>query len=56
MLDAAYRESDSDDAREEIEKFMTATKCPDCDGRRLKPEALAVTVADHSIDRSWRCS
>ena len=50
MLQRRYRESDSEDIREEIERFMTPTKCAECNGRRLKPEALAVTVADKPID------
>jgi excinuclease ABC subunit A len=36
--------------REEIERFMTPTKCPQCEGRRLKPESLSVTVAHLPID------
>jgi len=51
MLKRRYHESDSDDIREEIERFMTPTKCPECAGRRLKPEALSVTVAGKTIDR-----
>jgi excinuclease ABC subunit A len=51
MLKRRYMESDSDDMREEIERFMTPTTCPDCKGRRLKPEALAVTVAGRSVDQ-----
>ncbi len=51
MLQRRYHESDSDDMREEIERFMTPTKCPECGGRRLKPEALSVTVADRPIDK-----
>ncbi|HET7433316.1 MAG TPA: excinuclease ABC subunit UvrA [Thermoanaerobaculia bacterium] len=50
MLKRRYLESDSDDIREEIERFMTPTKCPECHGRRLKPEALSVTVAGEAID------
>ena len=50
MLQRRYHESDNDDIREEIERFMTPKKCPDCKGRRLKPEALAVTVANRPID------
>src|SRR5437773_1770059 len=50
MLKRRYHESDNDDIREEIERFMTPTKCPECKGRRLKPEALAVTVAGQPID------
>nr|MDP9361683.1 excinuclease ABC subunit UvrA [Acidobacteriota bacterium] len=51
MLTRRYKESDNDDIREEIERFMTPMNCPDCKGRRLKPEALAVTVAGRPIDR-----
>jgi len=50
MLKRRYHESDNDDIREEIERWMTPTKCPECKGRRLKPEALAVTVASQPID------
>ena len=50
MLKRRYLESDSDDIREEIERFMTPTKCPECNGRRLKPEALSVTVTGKPID------
>ncbi|HEX2836301.1 MAG TPA: excinuclease ABC subunit UvrA [Thermoanaerobaculia bacterium] len=51
MLQRRYKESDSDDIREEIERFMTPKKCPDCEGKRLKPEALSVTVANRFIDQ-----
>ncbi len=51
MLKRRYHESDSDEIREEIERFMTPKKCPDCGGRRLKPEALSVTVANRAIDK-----
>jgi excinuclease ABC subunit A len=50
MLKRRYHESDSDEIREEIERFMTPNNCPECGGRRLKPEALSVTVADQPID------
>jgi excinuclease ABC subunit A len=50
MLERRYKEADNDDVREEIQKFMTAQKCPECGGRRLKAEALSVTFAGHSID------
>ncbi len=50
MLTRRHKEA-SDDMREEIERFMTAQKCHACTGRRLRPEALAVTVADRSIDK-----
>jgi excinuclease ABC subunit A len=51
MLQRRYRESDNDDIREEIARFMTPKKCPECGGRRLKPEALSVTVAGRPIDK-----
>jgi excinuclease ABC subunit A len=51
MLHRRYHETDNEDIREEIERFMTPKDCPNCDGRRLKPEALAVTVADRPIDK-----
>jgi len=51
MLKRRYHESDSDDIREEIERWMTPKKCPDCGGRRLKPDALSVTVAGRPIDK-----
>ena len=48
-LERRYRETDSDYVRGEIERYMTASPCPDCQGARLKPEALAVTIADKNI-------
>jgi excinuclease ABC subunit A len=36
--------------RGEIEKYMSVHSCPDCKGRRLRPEALAVTMAGKAID------
>ncbi|MFH1207325.1 MAG: excinuclease ABC subunit UvrA [Patescibacteria group bacterium] len=44
-----YKETDSDYIRQEIEKYMRVLVCPTCKGKRLKPEALSVTVADRSI-------
>jgi excinuclease ABC subunit A len=46
-----HREASSDYAKQEIERYMAERPCPVCKGRRLKPEALAVTVADKSIDQ-----
>ncbi|MEK7158011.1 MAG: excinuclease ABC subunit UvrA, partial [Patescibacteria group bacterium] len=50
-LERRYRETESDYMRAEIERYMRVHLCPTCQGRRLKPEALAVTVADYSIDK-----
>ncbi|MDP3685535.1 MAG: excinuclease ABC subunit UvrA [bacterium] len=44
-----YKETDSDYARSEIERFMVAKPCPTCQGKRLKPEALAVRVAGRIV-------
>ena len=44
-LERRYRETDSNWAREEIEKFQSVTDCEVCGGHRLKPEALAVKIA-----------
>jgi len=45
-----YRESTSDMVRVEIEGYMSENPCPECRGKRLKPEALAVKVGGISID------
>jgi len=49
-LEKRYRETESARVRSEIEKYMSIHTCPRCEGRRLRPEALAVTVAGHAID------
>ncbi|MEW6436610.1 MAG: excinuclease ABC subunit UvrA [Pseudomonadota bacterium] len=43
-LDRRYHETESEWAREDIARFMTATPCKACKGYRLKPEALAVKI------------
>ena len=43
-LERRWRETDSAWAREEIERFQGITRCEDCGGYRLKPEALAVKI------------
>ncbi len=48
-LQRRYKETDSDYMRQEIERFMTVQPCPACQGARLKPESLAVTVRDRTI-------
>ena len=48
-LQRRHSETSSDYVKEEIEKYMEATTCQTCKGARLKPEALAVTVADTNI-------
>ncbi|PKM39397.1 MAG: excinuclease ABC subunit UvrA [Firmicutes bacterium HGW-Firmicutes-9] len=48
-MERRYRESTSDYSKQDIERFMTQTPCPDCKGKRLKRESLAVTVGDINI-------
>jgi len=50
-LERRYHETDSDWTRQEIEQYMVVKICPKCQGKRLKPEVLAVTVGDLSIDK-----
>ena len=44
-----YSESSSDSVRMELDQYMVPVTCPTCNGRRLKAESLAVTIADHNI-------
>ncbi len=55
-LQRRYRETSSDYVKEEIEKFMSASTCPVCNGARLKPEALAVTLGGRNVDDLTRMS
>ncbi|HEV8488451.1 MAG TPA: excinuclease ABC subunit UvrA [Candidatus Limnocylindrales bacterium] len=48
-LERRYRETDSEYIKTELEKFMVSRPCPTCQGRRLKPEILAVTVDGQNI-------
>jgi excinuclease ABC subunit A len=48
-LERQYRETTSDYIRADIEKYMSERPCPVCKGRRLKPEALAVTIGGRHI-------
>lgn len=48
-LKRRYRESQSQGIKDWLEKFMSQKPCEVCGGRRLKPEALAVTVGGRNI-------
>ncbi|UQZ88603.1 excinuclease ABC subunit UvrA [Deltaproteobacteria bacterium Smac51] len=48
-LERRHRETDSQGIREELEQYMSHRPCPACEGGRLRPEALAVEVAGHTI-------
>jgi len=44
-----HSETDSDYSRDKYEAYMRETPCPTCNGARLKPEVLAVTLGGKSI-------
>lgn len=48
-VERRYRETGSETVKAEYETFMNITPCSACGGQRLKPGALAVTVADKNI-------
>ncbi|MEK6919078.1 MAG: excinuclease ABC subunit UvrA [Nanoarchaeota archaeon] len=47
--DRLYKSTQSDWRRQEMEKFMSSSPCPECEGKRLKKKILSVTVAKKSI-------
>ncbi len=49
-LERRFRETSSQWIRDDIASHMSKELCPDCHGKRLKPEALAVTVGGKNID------
>src|SRR5216110_566650 len=49
LLERRYRETQSEDARREIETFMAERPCPVCKGSRLRPESLGLKIAGKSI-------
>ena len=55
-LERRYRETQSDAMRRDLEECMAERPCPDCGGKRLRKEALAVTVEGISIDAFCRKS
>ncbi len=48
-LERRYRETNSEYIRERITEFMSDKPCPTCKGKRLRPEAIAVTVSGANI-------
>ena len=48
-LERRYAESESDWVKEEIKKYMREKLCPECNGLRLKKEALSITIGGLSI-------
>ncbi|MFC7228979.1 excinuclease ABC subunit UvrA [Salinirubellus salinus] len=55
-LSRRYVETDSDRARNHIEKFMATTDCPACDGTRLKPASRSVLFQETPITEVSRLS
>ena len=52
-LERRYRETESEFIKSELERYMVGRPCPTCEGKRLKPEILAVTVDGRNI---WQAS
>ncbi len=48
-LERLFRETDNDWLKDDISQFMSVLPCPDCDGDRLKPESLAIKIAEKNI-------
>jgi len=48
-MERLYRDTESEHSRAEIERYMVSRPCPVCQGKRLKPESLAVTVGGKNI-------
>ena len=48
-MERLYHETQSEYSRQETERYMITKPCLECNGKRLKPEALAVTIGDKNI-------
>jgi excinuclease ABC subunit A len=48
-LERRYKETDSPSIRQEIERFMNTSTCPDCSGSRLRKESLFIKIGNQSI-------
>ena len=55
-LERRYKETQSDAMRRDLEDCMGERPCPECGGKRLRKEALAVTVGGLNIDAFCRKS
>jgi len=49
LLQKRYHESESEEMRAELARYMSSKPCPACGGRRLKEASLAVTVGEKNI-------
>jgi len=48
-MERLYRDTESEHSRADIERYLVSRPCPVCQGKRLKPESLAVTVGGKNI-------
>jgi len=48
-MERLYRDTESEHSRADIERYMVSRLCPVCEGKRLKPESLAVTIGGSNI-------
>ncbi len=48
-MERLHRDTESEHSRADIERYMVSKLCPVCQGKRLKPESLAVTIGGKNI-------
>jgi len=48
-LQRLYQQTDSEERRKDIEKYMVKKTCPSCNGHKLRAESLSVIINNHSI-------
>ena len=51
-----YDETESEWVKQDLEQYMATRPCPECGGKRLKPESLSVKVADHDMSQVTKMS
>ncbi|MFC2007166.1 excinuclease ABC subunit UvrA [Chloroflexota bacterium] len=49
VMERQYRDTESENSRASTERYMVSRQCPVCQGKRLKPESLAVTIGGRDI-------
>ncbi|MBI4268035.1 MAG: excinuclease ABC subunit UvrA, partial [Chloroflexi bacterium] len=49
VMERLHRDTESETSRSNIERYMVSRPCPVCEGKRLKPESLAVTIDSKNI-------
>ncbi len=50
-MERLYHDTESENSRADIERYMVSRPCPTCEGSRLKPESLAVTIGNKHISQ-----